>query len=452
MAEKIKHKNRKIIQTTFFALAILSFCSLQPRRTSAEIFDCSQYLKNSLTASADCDQKSGAEKTKCESYDKKLKDYCDLVEIKSKTQMTLQNQLAQIDAQQASAKTELQKTQEKAQTIEQNIQSLDGEIKEKEQSISYQEGLLSRLMQSYYEYSQDGILKIVLLKENFSDFFIQNDQVAQASNRLDDILSNIQTAKSELEKEYQDLTDKKRESEDLKSELEEKNENLRNSEQQKTILLTKTQGEEQKYRELMARVEQQKMELFDFSSASNSDELIASVGNYPKSDSKYWASSWYFSQRDSRWGNQTIGNSNTRMNGYGCAVTSLAMVFRENGASVDPGKMAKQPIFSYDLIKWPGSWSPGIRLASGIGHSGVNWTTVRSEVDKGNPVIVYIRKTNGRGGHYVVLHHYDTGKKDYVVNDPYFGANLYLATSKTLVGKIGVDSGVTLDQMIIYKK
>ena len=146
------------------------------------------------------------------------------------------------------------------------------------------------------------------------------------------------------------------------------------------------------------------------------------------------------------------GNSKTLMSGYGCAVTSLAMVFRKNGASVDPSKLAKQPIFSYDLIKWPGSWSPGIKLTSSIAHAGVSLSTVDAEIAKGNLVIVYIKKTNGKGGHYVVIHHYDKTKKDYVVNDPYFGANLYLATSKSLVGKIGIDSGVVLDQMIIYKK
>jgi hypothetical protein len=45
-----------------------------------------------------------------------------------------------------------------------------------------------------------------------------------------------------------------------------------------------------------------------------------------------------------------------------------------------------------------------------------------------------------------------TGKdsKDYIVHDPYFGANLYLSTSKALVGKIGIDSSVRVDQMILY--
>jgi len=137
------------------------------------------------------------------------------------------------------------------------------------------------------------------------------------------------------------------------------------------------------------------------------------------------------------------------MKDYGCAITCVSMVFRKNGSSTTPGKMAKEKIFYYDLIKWPSSWSPGISLASSISHGNVNWSTINSNISKGHPVIVFIKKTNGRGGHYVVI----TGKddKDYIVHDPYFGANLYLGTSKSLVGKLGSDSGVKIDQMIIYK-
>lgn len=449
---KKENKNKRAIQITILGMAVLSLAGFQIKTSNAEIFDCSKYMQTSVTTTADCDLKTGDAKTQCEAYDKKAKSYCNILEIKSKTGSTLTSQLSLLDAQQEKTKVELEKTQEKADSIGEKIDNLDREINNKIKTIKYQQVILSGLIQSYYEYNQDGILQIVLLKENFSNFFDQNDQIEQASSKVNDVLRDIQEAKNELEKEYEEIANKRRESEDLKKELEEKTDRLQYSEQQKKVLLKQTQGEELKYRELLARVEQQKMELFDFSSASNSDELIASVAGYPKPDSKYWASDWYFSQRDSRWGGQSIGNSKTLMNGYGCAVTSLAMVFRKNGAAVDPAKMAKQPIFSYDLIKWPGSWSPGIKLASGIAHSGVNWSTVNSEIANGNLVIVYLRKTNGKGGHYVVIHNYDKAKKDYVVNDPYFGSNLYLATSKSLVGKIGIDSGVVLDQMIIYKK
>jgi hypothetical protein len=235
----------------------------------------------------------------------------------------------------------------------------------------------------------------------------------------------------------------------LKKELESKKYDLLSNEAKKQSLLTQTQGDENKYRDLLARVEQQKLELFNFDTAGNAADIIASVSSYPKTGSKYWAStSWYFSQRDSRWGNKTIGNSDSLMKSYGCAVASLSMVFKYYGASIDPGQMAKKSIFNYDLIKWPASWSPSIDLASSIAHSGVNWSKVDSYIKNKQPVIVYIKKTNSRGGHYVVIHNKDS--KDYIVHDPYFGANLYLGTSRALMGKMSPAGGTTVDQAIVY--
>ena len=179
--------------------------------------------------------------------------------------------------------------------------------------------------------------------------------------------------------------------------------------------------------------------------------MLDSVKSYSQPDKKYWAStSWYFSQTDSRWADQKIGNSKSLMKDYGCAVTSVAMVLKNLGASISPGSLAKAKVFSGDLINWPGSWSPNIELASSIGHSNVNWTTIKSQIANDHPVIVHIKKATGGGGHYVVVTGYDPSKKDYVVHDPYFGANLYLGTSMSLIGKLGTNSSTSIDQMIIY--
>jgi hypothetical protein len=266
---------------------------------------------------------------------------------------------------------------------------------------------------------------------------------------LKDILVTIEAAKREMQSEQDTLAEAKRESETLKNKLEEHKDNLESSEFQKQSLLTKTQGEENKYRDLLARVEQQKLELFNFGASGNAAEVLATVGRYPKPDEKYWASTaWYFSQRDPRWANKTIGNSGSLMKDWGCAVAAVSMVFKYYGASIDPGKLAKQPIFYYDLIKWPDSWSPDIELASGTAHTSINWSKVDAAIKNKQPAIVYVKKTNGGGGHYVVIHNKDS--KDYVVHDPYFGSNLYLGTTRALMGAMNPQSGTVVEQAIFY--
>lgn len=407
-------------------------------------------LKYGKADNIDCDQLKGDDKDKCEELEKKAKAYQDLIDIKNKQQNTLQKQMTLIDAEQARTQIDLLKTKNQADSLAQQIEELDREILDKENSINYQKLILSGMMRTYYEYYQQGLLDIVLINKDFSAILNQSDYLTQSSSKVSDVLAGIQKTKKELEQKQNDITQKKQESDKLEQDLEQKKQDLLYNENQKQSLLTQTQGEEAKYQQLLARVEQQKLELFNFSAASNLGEVEASVGNYDKPDSKYRASTnWYFSQKDSRWGTKKIGNSNSLMEDYGCAVTAVSMVFRYYGSSIDPGAMAKQKIFYYDLIKWPGSWSPDIELASSIYHGNINWKTIDSALKQKHLVIVYIKKTNGRGGHYVVIHNKDS--KDYIVHDPYFGSNLYLGTSRALVGKLGTDSGTKVDQMIIYE-
>jgi len=383
----------------------------------------------------------------CQDLEKKAKVYEDLIKLKNKQQDALSGQLDSINNEQAKTLTQLQEAQKKVQSLNQQIDNLSEEIKEGEFKIDYQKKMLAGLMQSYYEYDQQGVLPLVLVDETFSDILNQMDYVEQSGEKVSDVLTEIKKTKQKLVDNQNSLIQKKEESDKAKETLIDKKENLQATENQKTNLLVQTQGEEAKYKQLLARVETQKQELFDFSTASNIDDVSSSVSSYAKPTSNLASTSWYFSQKDSRWGNKKIGNSKTLMKSYGCAVTAVSMVFREKGASIDPGKMASQKIFYYDLIKWPTTWSPGISLASSSSHGNIKWSTVDAQIKKGNPVIVYIKRSRG-GGHYVVV----TGKdsKDYIAHDPYFGANLYLGTSKSLVGKLGTNSSVSIDQMIVY--
>ncbi|OGI16238.1 MAG: hypothetical protein A2Z52_02795 [Candidatus Moranbacteria bacterium RBG_19FT_COMBO_42_6] len=399
--------------------------------------------------SSDCDLLTGDDKKKCEELEKKAEAYQDLIDIKNKQQATLQRQMDLIDLEQSKNQQDLKIIHSKAESLSEQIKDLEIQILAKENLISYQKSILGGLMQSYYEDYQEGVLNIVLIDKNFSDVLSQSDYLGQASARLKDILVTIGIAKDELESEQNSLAEAKRKSEELKDQLEDKKYNLQSNENQKQSLLSKTQGEEAKYQQLLARVEQQKLELFNFGASGNAGDVLASVSKYPKPDSKYWAStSWFFSQRDPRWANIKIGNSSSLMKDYGCAVSAVSMVFKYYGASIDPGKMAKQPIFYYELIKWPTSWSPNIDLASSTAHSGVNWSAVDKYIKNKQPVIIYIKKASGGGGHYVVIHGKDS--KDYIVHDPYFGANLYLKTSMALMGEMNPKSGTINDQIIVY--
>ena len=405
---------------------------------------------NAKSANAlDCDTLTGDAKDECEKLEKKAKTYQSIINLKNKQQDTLTQQIGVIDQEQAKNLQSLQLTQTQLNELIKKIGGLEEDIKNKEIMMETKKKMLSTLMQSYYEYDQEGVLKLMMASNDLSSILNQTDYIEQSGEKVSEILSDIEKSRDEVIQEKSKLDKKREENEKLKEQLADRKFDLQASENQKQSLLTQTQGEEAKYKDMLAHVEKQQRELFNFSEASNLSEVSESVGKYPKPSSNLASTSWYFSQKDSRWANQRIGNSSSLMKDYGCAVTCVSMVFKKHGSGTNPGRMAKEKIFYYDLIKWPSTWSPGITLASSVSHGNIKWSTVDAQIKKGNPVIVYIKKTNGRGGHYVVV----TGKdsKDYIVHDPYFGANLYLGTSKSLVGKIGANSKTVVDQMIVYK-
>lgn len=458
MFAKTKIIQKKLLFRFALVAAILGLAFFNFKYSKAEVFDCDTYLKNNSAANTSCNQLTGNAKDKCELQDEKIKSYCNLWEIKSKQGNALQKQMTLIDAEQARTQIDLLKTKNQAENLAQQIDGLDREIADKENSLNYQKLILSGMMRTYYEYYQQGLLGIVLINKDFSDVLSQFDYMDQSSARVKEILGSIQNAKEELEKQQNDLEQKKQESDKLKRDLEQKKQDLLYNENQKQSLLTQTQGEEAKYQQLLARVEQQKLELLGdindlyVASSSEFDALVE------KAPSKYWAltkTNWYYSQKDSRWGNNNIGVTSYKLKDLGCAISSVAMVFTYYEEKINPGQLAKKDIFLGAVISWPYNWN-GIKLITNTNHSGVNWKTIDNEINNKNPVIIFVCAKNcgsrKRAGHYVVIHtKTDDGK--YVVHDPYFGSNIYLDSTMKALGKM-YNTSISknkVDQMIIYK-
>jgi len=401
----------------------------------------------------DCDALTDDDKKEaCQKLEKQSKLYNATLKLKQKQASLLTDQITTLTGQVQTVTAQIDDSQQKINDLSQQIDSLDSQINEKNLVIKSQQKILAALMQSYYDdTSQDALLPalVSMSPESGIGFLGRSEYTAETGGKIQELLESITSLRDGLTADKKESEEKKNEIDTLREQLKSQNASLTAVRSNKTVLLGQTQTEAEKYQEMLANIESQKADLFDFSSASNADALIESVSDYDApDDSDELSTSWYFSQRDSRWASTKIGNTSSNMRDYGCAVSSVAMVFKKFGISITPGKLAKMNIFYKDLINWPDSWSSSIDLVSSTSHGNVSWSEINSQIKKGNPVIIHIAKTNGKGGHYVVIGGKDSN--DYIVHDPYFGANLYLKTSRSLVGKIGTDSGTKIDQMIIY--
>jgi len=391
-----------------------------------------------------------AKEQQLKEIENKIDTYENLVGMKQKQQATLANQLGIIEDQISQAQTKIMKTTEEMTLIDLEISALEIKIKEKDIDIQYNSQVLSELIRTVYHSSQTDTLELLLKYDNLGDYFSQVEYLNTLNSKTKDVLARIDQAKAELQSQRDERKEVFEKLERLK------NENVKNkfyleSEQfSKEDLLQATKGEEKKYQELLERVEAQRQTLLgDISELSSQKEgELSEVRSQQKKPKAGLASvNWYYSQRDSRWADDSIGLSRTKMESYGCAVTSVAMVLRYHGVNIDPGMMAKQRVFYHDLIVWPSSWQ-GVQRVASIAHGNIDWDVIDDELKNDNPVIVFVR-ANGRGaGHYVVVHHKDKND-EYIVHDPYWGPNMYLDSTRENIS-ILYGSSTSIDQMIIY--
>ena len=435
--EKSSYKIRILIGAIIFCAALLVFCKVKA---------------DSITNISNGNTLSDEDQQKLDELKKKAEIYRQIIEIKQKQGETLSNQLSLTDANIEQVQAQIDVSSKQIEDLNNQIIRIQEQVKEKTALIESQRKLLGQIIQSYYEVNNTSPVVVYLSGENIASFMVNKDRIAQTGDKIKELVDSIMEIKKNLEEQSAELDQKKNEFVNKNQELQNQNDNLDSIKQQRQNLLAQTQGEEARYRQLLAKVEEQKQQLLDI------DQYFAASGlsadSYAKPDSKYFASTdWYYSQRDSRWGNDNIGNTKTLIKSYGCALTAVAMVFEEHGVSMTPGKLANKPIFSGDLINWYDSkdWEKNwpVPDSHGYSHGNISWSIVDSKIKSGIPVIVYIKKSNGGGGHYVVIHHKDS-KGKYVVHDPYFGANIFLDTSRALIGAMGSKSSTSVDQMIIY--
>jgi len=238
---KTKDKNRNLGLRMFLVAAIFGLLFFN--------FGKSAYIAKGANCSLSID------KDKCETLEKKVQLTQSLLDLTNKKAITVKNQLVVIDTQQQTNQVELGKTQNKVEDLDRQVNNLDQKIKDKEKLIASQQIILAGLMRIYYDYSQGGILDVVLINQDFSEIFNQTDHIEQAGSRVGDVLRTIQEAKSELQNEQTEIAQKKQESEQAKEDLENKNLILQKNENQRQALLGQTQAEAAKYKELLSNIE-----------------------------------------------------------------------------------------------------------------------------------------------------------------------------------------------------
>lgn len=447
--KQIRNKNYNIeifFIISFFIVFIFSNNSLATNVSDVSNINC-EYLE-------------GEEKEKCEDakekeekLNEKAETYEKILLLKQKQKTLLGNQINNLNSEISDIKSKIKETSGKIEDLNKKNDELQEELIKNDFLIKNQRDFLANIIRAYYENNNDIITKIVFNIENFSTASKEGDYLDQVSDKIIEVTDNLKHLQEKVKKSQNEISKNKEELAKTSIVLAEENNHLVSTKTQKNSLLVQTAGDEANYQAKLDKIEKQKKELLgDIDELYNVNfaEMNSFALGLERPTSGLAQTSWYYSQKDPRWGNETIGNSKSKMKDLGCAVTSVAMVFTCHGVRINPKQLSNEPIFSWDLINWPLSWGK-LKLVSSTAHSGISWSTVEKEIEKENPVIIFINAKRG-AGHYVVVHNKAKNGK-YVVHDPYWGANIYLDSTIELLSKLYKVSisKSAINQMIIYK-
>ncbi len=335
-----------------------------------------------------------------------------IIELESKIsdlqgqEKTLSSQIAVMDSQIKLTEYRIEATQEQITSLTLDIDTATKKVSGLEQSLNGLVNVLANRIVATYEVGTVQPFQILLTSGNASDFFKRLNylKIAQAHDKQ--LIYDTEQAKVDYANQKTIFEEEKKKVVALEAQLQAYTDQLNQEKSAKQDLLSQTQGSEANYQSLLA---QAKAQLAGFS------RFVTGQGGASILSGQTSCDSWgcYYNQRDSQWGNMLINNQDGySMAGYGCLITSIAMIASHMGhTDILPSDIAQSGDSNFAVGTAMLKYSISVKGVN-ISRSG---TSPLDSSLQGGPVIVGIYAYGGT--HFVVLKSGSGG--NYVMNDPY---------------------------------
>lgn len=318
---------------------------------------------------------------------------------------TLSSQIGVMDSQMQLTQDRIAATQQQIMTLTMDIDSAGKRMNNLEGSLTnVTKVLLSHIVASYQTGSADN-MQVLLSSSDISDLVTKANYLKFVQQHDRELLDNTEQARIDYANQKEILENQKKQVLALNTQLQDYTTTLNSQKSAKQTLLSQTQGDEQTYESMLS---QAKAELSGFSNFTTGAGGASLLSGQTSCDG--WGC--YYNQRDSQWGGLLInGQGGYTMAGYGCLITSIAMVLSHMGhTGITPADIATSGgnNFAVDTAM----------LGKSITVKGVSLSRVGVSLDSAlasGPVIVGIYAYGGT--HFVVIKSGSGG--NYVMDDPY---------------------------------
>lgn len=334
---------------------------------------------------------------------------------------SLSSQISAMDSQIQLTEYRINATQKEMMDITLDIDAAGKRMNNLEGSLDNVTKVLLNRIVATYQAGNAKELQVMLASGDISEMLSRANYLKIVQSHDRQLLYDTQQARNDYANQKIILEQKKKKVEELNKQLGEYTAQLDKDKQTKQSLLSTTKNDEAHYQKLLgdAKAQVNSMKSFARSKVGTGGSILP-----PQSS----ADGWYFNQRDSRWGNNMLGNSSEQVWEVGCLATSMAMIMKQKGQDVTPATVAANGSYffsntAYMLIPWGGG-----KFTSTWGSSTAG---IDSKLAAGQPVIVGV-KAGPFGTHFIVVKSGSNG--NYIMHDPWNGADLkfqdYYSTSQ----------------------
>ena len=252
------NKNKKIFSTlkilnllVIISIIFANFFIFQSLSTQAV----SSEEVNTLNA------KISAKKKSIDTLQKEIEAYKENIKQKQGEAKTLKNQIAILENQIAKLNLDIQATQARIDETNLEIQALNFKIKDTENQIADRKTKLGEYINILNKQDQVSYLEVLLLNENFSDFFDQMRFVQDIHSNVSEAMNKLKEAKLQLDQQKVLQQEKIKAEELLKDDLSKQKDEILEKSSAQEVLLLQTKLTERQYQQNMyqLQVEQQQI-------------------------------------------------------------------------------------------------------------------------------------------------------------------------------------------------
>lgn len=327
---------------------------------------------------------------------------------------SLSQQIQYMDNQIYLTTVQIKQTEQKIISTEKEIGVLGTRIEGLDGSLDYISRLMIDKIIEGYKRRSLSLFGLIFDSNNADELIARIKYLKTTQNNNQKILLQLQETKTNFEEQKSLRELKKLELDELTQTLTQQQSSLNDQKTQKQKLLTDTQNDESTYQRIIQQARAQLAGFRSFVSGTGAGIINANQFGTGSDGS-------YYSQRDARWANHTIGYSSENILDVGCLLTSVAMIGKKYGSDVTPANIASDAnrFFgntAYMRLPWA---SIAGRTYSSIGTDD---NSITNELNNGNYVIVGVGGCSYGGSHFVVLTKKDG--TDYIMHDPIYGPDI----------------------------